>query len=91
MSLSLSLSRASDSSHEGLVTGIPRDKGESTTWAIPGTEKKVSHGREDLFPRVPRTAGVAYSSPSRGDVTMRVAPRRYSKGGYERDMRVGSP
>lgn len=69
------------------MTGIPRDKGESTTWAIPGTEK-VSHGREDLFPRVPRTAGVAYSSASRGGVTMRVAPRRYSKGGYEGDMRV---
>lgn len=29
--LCLSLSRASDSSLEGLVTGVPRDKGESTT------------------------------------------------------------
>lgn len=29
--LCLSLFRASDSSLEGLVTGIPRDKGESTT------------------------------------------------------------
>lgn len=31
VSLSVCLSRASDSSLEGLVTGVPRDKGESTT------------------------------------------------------------